>query len=73
MSKHNSKQSTHGVKPQVRDLNSIVKPAAHQINPRLLVNSFAAVKECRLGLMMYNRQRPDRGPRIGPLRRGEMV
>jgi len=54
MSKHNSKQLTHGVKPQVRDLNSIVKPAAHQINPRLLVNGFAAVKECRLGLMMYN-------------------
>ena len=47
MSKHNSKQSKHIVKPVSPNLNFIVKP-------RLLANGFAAVKECRLGLMMYN-------------------
>jgi FkbM family methyltransferase len=54
MSKHNSKQSKHIIKPSVRDPNPIVKLPAHQVNPRLLANGFAAVKECRLGLMMYN-------------------
>jgi FkbM family methyltransferase len=54
MSKHNSKQSKHVVKPSIHALNSIVKPPANQVKPRLLVNGFTAVKECRLGLMMYN-------------------
>lgn len=54
MSKHNSKQSKHLVKPFARNLNPIVKLPANQIQSRLLVNGFAAVKECRLGLMMYN-------------------
>jgi len=34
--------------------NETSKRPAHEIKPRILTNGYVAIKECRIGLMMYN-------------------
>jgi FkbM family methyltransferase len=54
MSKRNSKSSNIPGNLPLRQRVTEITQSKHQIKPRLLVNGFAAIKECRIGLMMYN-------------------
>ncbi len=54
MSKRNSKQSRNNLTPTAVGQKNGMNRLSHQIRPRLLQSGYAAVKECRIGMMMYN-------------------
>lgn len=54
MSKKKSRQSNFRVKPSSKEGKTLSIHPEHQIKPRLIENGYMAIKECRIGLMMYN-------------------
>ncbi len=54
MSKRNSKHTGQSLPSSTLVRSSPIRPSSPHGRPRLLQNGFAAVKECRIGMMMYN-------------------